>query len=108
MDADLAALPVVMAAGRLRIGEVLGSVSEAGLTRASARGRADRSITQAGCVEPPLPCVGIGQSLAACLRDLDSAGGRCAAVLEEGTIVSVLSRTRLRVYLRAEPRARQP
>lgn len=92
--AGVAALPVLAGASRpAREGEVLGSVSTAGLSAALAEHRAQEGTDLARVLEAPLASVGIDQDLTT-LFDLWTTSA-CVAVLRDGELIDVVAPTDL-------------
>jgi cystathionine beta-synthase len=89
----LAALPVVTAAPPVKLGEVAASVTERGLLRLLAGGAASGVDPLADHLEPALPLVGRGQSLASLRTALTEA--EAVVVTADGDPVTVVGRTDL-------------
>lgn len=90
-------MPVLSAEPPVVIGEVVGAVEEKALLEQVFTGTAKMSDALAGFVGDPLPLIGVGESVSAARRALESADA--LLVVADGKPVTVLTRHDLLTYL---------
>lgn len=90
-------MPVLSAEPPVVIGEVVGAVEEKALLEQVFTGAAKMSDALTGFVGDPLPLIGVGESVSAARRALESADA--LLVVEDGKPVTVLTRHDLLTYL---------